>query len=151
MNNLSNISFLGAIAVKGITSASIFSAANKYFNKLGWKDKALFMGFVGSFGSTVIAELVYTAIIQRILSLSNNAGIKRIFDQALNASLSGALNWKAYDLLVKQAPNIDSNVFNNKEEFVLQVISDIAAEILSISYLNPLLGFDQTSIAAIYS
>lgn len=101
--------------------------------------------------SSAIAELLVTSIIQRLLSLAGtNAGIKRIFDQGLNAALSGAINIKAYDLLIKKAPNVEGQMRTNHEEFFAQMISDVVGEVLSYYYLVPLFGLNQTSITTVY-
>lgn len=86
LSTLANGSYLGALTLKSLTSAAIFSVMTKYLNQLDLKDKALLRGFIGSFMSSAVAELLMTSIVQRLLSLSgSNAGIKRIFDQGLNA------------------------------------------------------------------
>ena len=54
-----------------------------------------------------------TSIIERIFALGEtNAGIKRIFDQGLNAAISGGINIKAYDLLIKKAPNVEGKILD---------------------------------------
>ena len=53
-------------------------------------------------------------------------GIKRIFDQGLNAAISGGINIKAYDMLVKEAPNVEGSKWVNHEEFVVQAVSDVS-------------------------
>ena len=63
----------------------------------------------GSFVSSAVAELLMTSINQRILTLFGKDGnevIKRIFDQGLNAAISGRINIKTYEMLVKYAPNV---------------------------------------------
>ena len=92
------------------------------------KSPTLLRLFAGSFVSSTIAELLMTSIIQRILTLlgkDGNEGIKRIFDQGLNAVISGGINIKAYDMLVKEAPNVEGAKWSNHEEFVAQAISDV--------------------------
>ena len=94
-----------------------------------------------------------TSIIQRILTLlgkDGNEGIKRIFDQGLNAAISGGINIKAYDMLVKEAPNVEGAKWSNHEEFVAQAISDVLWEILSFYYLVPLFGLNKTNIMTVY-
>ena len=106
----------------------------------------------GSFVSSTIAELLMTSIIQRILTLlgkDGNEGIKRIFDQGLNAAISGGINIKAYDMLVKEAPNVEGAKWSNHEEFVAQAISDVLGEILSFYYLVPLFGLNKTNIMTV--
>ena len=147
---LSNGSFLGAVTLKSLTTAAIYSVGNKYLNSYSWKDPALLRGFIASFASAGIAELLMTSIIQRLLALGSNQGIKRIFDQALNASVSGALNIKAYDLLVKKAPNLEGGKWYNHEEFIAQFFADVIGEILSFYYLVPLFGLNQTNIMTVY-
>jgi len=140
---LSNGSFLGAVTLKSLTTAAIYSVGNKYLNDYSWKDSAFLRGFIASFASAGIAELLMTSIIQRLLALGgSNRGVKRIFDQGLNAALSGGLNIKAYDLLVKSAPNIEGGIWMNHEEFIAQMISDIIGEVLSYYYLVPLFGLN---------
>jgi hypothetical protein len=148
---LTSGSYLGAVTLKSLVSASTFSIINKYLNGLAYKDKAVYRAFIGSFMSSAIAEFLMTSIVQRLLALADsNAGIKRIFDQGLNASLSGALNIKAYDMLVKSAPNVEGKMWTNYEEFFAQMISDVIGEVLSYYYLVPLFGLNQTSISMVY-
>ena len=106
----------------------------------------------GSFVSSAVAELLMTSIIQRILTLLGKdgvEGIKRIFDQGLNAAISGGIN-KAYDMLVKEAPNVEGSKWANHEEFVAQAVSDVLGEILSFYYLVPLFGLNKTSVMTVY-
>ena len=148
---LSNGSFLGAVTLKSLTTAAIYSVGNKYLNDYSWKDSVLFRGFIASFASAGVAELLMISIIQKLLALGgSNPGMKRIFDQGLNAALSGGLNIKAYDLLVKSAPNIEGSKWMNHEEFLAQLISDIIGEVLSYYYLVPLFGLNQTNIMTVY-
>ena len=87
-----------------------------------------------------------TSIIQRILTLlgkDGNEGIKRIFDQGLNAAISGGLNIKAYDMLVKEAPNVEGSKWS-------KAISDVLGEILSFYYFVPLFGLNKTNIMTVY-
>ena len=103
---LSNSSYLGAVTLKSLTIASIYGLINKYFHGYDWKSPTLMRSVAGSFVSSAVAELLMTSIIQRILTLlrkDGNEGIKRIFDQGLNAAISGGINIKAYDMLVKEA------------------------------------------------
>ena len=107
----------------------------------------------GSFVSSAVAELLMTSIIQRILTLlgkDGNEGIKRIFDQGLNAVISGGINIKVYNMLVTGAPNVEGSKWLNHEEFVAQAISDVLGEILSFYYLVPLFGLNKTSIMTVY-
>ena len=78
-----------------------------------------------------------------------NEGIKRIFDQGLNAAISGGINIKAYEMLVKYAPNVRGSKWMNYEEFIAQAISDILGEILSFYYLVPLFGLNKTNIMTV--
>ena len=94
----------GAVTLKSLTTASIYALINKYFHGYDWKSSTLMRSVVGSLSSAV-AELLMTSIIQRILTLlckDGNEGIKRIFDQGLNAATSGGINIKAYDMLTSQ-------------------------------------------------
>ena len=153
LNLLSNGSYLGAVTSKSTITASIYTVIYKYFNDQGWKDPVLLRAFLGSFSSAMIAELLMTSIIQRIselLSKDGNAGIKRIFDQGLNASVSGAINIKFYEMFIKNAPNIEGQKWMNHEEFFAQAIADVVGEILSFQYLVPLFGFNQSHISSIY-
>ena len=79
---LSNNSYLGAVTLKSLATASIYGLINKYFHGYEWRRSTLMRSVVGSFVS-VVAELLMTSIIQRILTLrkDGNEGIKRIFDQ----------------------------------------------------------------------
>jgi hypothetical protein len=151
LSTLTSGSYIGAVTLKSLTSAAMFSVINKYLNKLEWKDRAVYRSFIGSFMSSAIAELLMTSIIQRLLSLTDsNAGIKRIFDQGLNAAISGAINIKAYDMLIKSAPNVEGQIWTSHEEFFAQMISDVVGEVLSYYYLVPLFGLNQTSITTVY-
>ena len=134
---LSNGSYLGAVTLKSLTTASIYALINKYFHGYNWKSPTLMRATAGSFVSSAVAELLMTSIIQRILTLlgkDGNEGIKRIFDQGLNAAISGGLNIKAYEMLVKYAPNVSGSKWMKYEEFVAQAISDVLGEILSFHY-----------------
>ena len=87
---LSNSSYLGAVTLKSLTTASIYGLINKYFHGYDFKSSTLMRSVAGSFVSSAIAELLMTSIIQRILTLlgkDGNEGIKRIFDQGLNCYL----------------------------------------------------------------
>ena len=151
LGTLTNGSYIGAVTLKSIVSAATFSVINKYLNKLEWKDQAVYRGFIGSFMSSAIAELLMTAILQRLLSMADgNAGIKRIFDQGLNAAVSGGINIKAYEMLIKKAPNVEGQMWTNHEEFFAQMIADAVGEVLSFYYLVPLFGLDQTNITTVY-
>ena len=55
-------------------------------------------------------------------------------------------NIKAYDMLVKEAPNVEGSKWVNHEEFVAQAVSDVLGEILSFYYLVPLFGLNKTSV-----
>lgn len=150
---LSNGSYLGAVTTKSVVTASAYGIIYKFLHGTGWKDTSLMRAVLGSLASAGIAELIMTSIVQRITELLNkngNAGMKRIFDQGLNASISGALNIKFYDILVKNAPNIEGSKWMNHEEFLAQLISDALGEVLSYYYLVPLFGFNKPSITAIY-
>ena len=150
---LSNGSYLGAVTLKSLTTASIYALINKYFHGYNWKNPILMRTTAGSFVSSAIAELLMTSIIQRILTLlgkDGNEGIKRIFDQGLNTAISGGLNIKAYEMLVKYAPNVSGSKWMNYEEFIAQAISDVLGEILSFYYLVPLFGLNKTSIMTVY-
>ena len=127
---LSNGSYLGAVTLKSLTTASIYGLINKYFHGYEWKSSTLMRSVAGSFVSSAIAELLMTSIIQRILTLlgkDGNEGIKRIFDQGLNAAILGRINIKAYDndMLVKVAPNVEGSKWVNHEEFIAQAVSDV--------------------------
>ena len=101
----------------------------------------------------VIAGLLMTSIIQRILTLlgkDGNEGVKRIFDQGLNAAFLGGINIKAYDMLVKEAPNVEGSKLVNHENFVAQSVSDVLGEILSFYYLVSLFGLNKSSIMTVY-
>ena len=148
---LANGSYIGAVTLKSLVTASVYSVINKYLNALEFKDKAVYRAFIGSFVCSAVAELLMTSIVQRLLALADsNKGIKRIFDQGLNASISGALNIKAYDLMVKSAPNVEGKMWTNHEEFFAQMLSDVIGEVLSFYYLVPLFGLNQTSITVVY-
>jgi len=150
---LSNGSYLGAVTLKSLTTASIYGLINKYFHGYDWKSSTLMRSIAGSFVSSAVAELLMTSIIQRILTLlgkDGNEGIKRIFDQGLNAAISGGINIKAYDMLVKEAPNVEGSKWVNHEEFVAQAVSDVLGEILSFYYLVPLFGLNKTSVMTVY-
>ena len=150
---LSNGSFLGAVTLKSTTTAAIYTAACRFLNEHDWKDPVLLKAFLGSFTSATIAELLMTSIIQTITDLLNkngNAGMKRIFDQGLNASISGGLNIKFYEMLIKNAPNIEGKKWMNHEEFYAQAIADVVGEVLSSYYLVPLFGLNQSHISSIY-
>ena len=150
---LSNGSFLGAVTLKSLTTASIYTIAYKYLCTNDWKDPTLLRAFIGSFISSGVAELLMTSSIQRILTLlgvNGNQGIKLIFAQGLNAAISGAINIKAYEYLIKDAPNIEGVKWMNHEEFIAQFISDIIGEVLSYHYLVPLFGLNKTNIMAFY-
>ena len=93
LQDLTSTSFLGAVTLKSLTTASVYSIINKYLNQLQWKDPSVYRAFIGSFTSSAIAELLMTSIIQRLIALGDsNEGIKRIFDQGLNAAISGGIN-----------------------------------------------------------
>ena len=148
---LTNGSYLGAVTLKSLISAGIYSVINKYLNQLQWKDPAVYRSFIASFTSSAIAELLMSSIIERLLALGDsNAGIKRIFDQGLNAAISGAINIKAYDLLIKKAPNVEGKIWTNHEEFFAQMISDAVGEVLSYYYLVPLFGLNTSAITTVY-
>ena len=68
----------------------------------------------------------------------------------MNAAISGGLNIKAYDMLVKEAPNFEGSKWSNHEEFIAQAVSDVLGEILSFYYLVPLFGLNKTSIMTVY-
>ncbi len=141
-NLLTSGAFLGTVAVKGLTTAAIFSAANLYMNKLNPKDPAFYRGPIDSFGSSVIAEMLMASIIQRLVaSVVPNEGIKKIFDQGLNAAVSSGLNSIVYKYLVSNASIVD-RVFENKEEFVIQALADWGAEVLNSNYVIPMLGLN---------
>lgn len=151
LQDLTSTSFLGAVTLKSLTTASVYSIINKYLNQLQWKDPSVYRAFIGSFTSSAIAELLMTSIIQRLIALGDsNEGIKRIFDQGLNAAISGGINIKAYDLLVKNAPNVEGKIWTNHEEFFAQMLADAVGEILSYYYLVPLFGLNKTNITTIY-
>ena len=90
---LSNSSYLGAVTLKSLTIASIYGLINKYFHGYDWKSSTLMRSVAGSFVSSAILTL---------LGKDGNEGIKRIFDQGLNAAISGGINIKAYDMFVSQ-------------------------------------------------
>ena len=151
LSTLTNSSFLGAVTLKSLTSAAAYSVINKYLNQLRWQDPAMYRSFIGSFTSSMIAELLMTSITERIFALGDtNAGIKRIFDQGLNAAISGAINIKAYDLLIKKAPNVEGKIWTNHEEFFAQMIADAVGEVLSYYYLVPLFGLNTSNITTVY-
>lgn len=151
---LTNTSYIGALTLKSIVSSATFAIINKYLNQLEWKDKAVYRSFIGSFASSVIAELLMTSIIQRLESIlvpkGNNEGMKRIFDFGLNAAGSGSINMYAYKKLIKDASGVDGCMWTNHEEFFRQMISDTVGEVLSYYYLVPLFGLNKTSIITIY-
>lgn len=151
LSTLTNGSFLGAITLKSLTTAAVYSVAYKYFHELDF-DYTLLRAFAGSFISSGVAELLMTSIVQRLLSLGQNGnqGIKRIFDQGLNAAISGGINMQAYKMLIKDAPNIEGSKWNNHEEFVAQMIADVIGEVLSYYYLVPLFGLNKTNITTVY-
>ena len=64
----------------------------------------------------------------------------------MNAAISGGINIKAYDMLVKEAPNVEGSKWVNHEEFVAQAASGVLGEIQSLYYLVPLFGLNKTSI-----
>ena len=151
LSTLTNSSFLGAVTLKSLTSAAGCSVINKCLNQLRWQDPAMYRSFIGSFTSSMIAELLMTSIIERIFALGEtNAGIKRIFDQGLNAAISGAINIKAYGLLIKKAPNVEGKIWTNHEEFFAKMIADAVGEVLSYYYLVPLFGLNTSSITTVY-
>ena len=151
LSTLTNGSFLRAITLKSLTTAAVYSVAYKYFHELDF-DYTLLRAFAGSFISSGVAELLMTSIVQRLLSLGQNGnqGIKRIFDQGLNAAISGGINMQAYKMLIKDAPNIEGSKWNNHEEFVAQMIADVIGEVLSYYYLVPLFGLNKTNITTVY-
>ena len=71
----------------------------------------------------------------------------RKFYQGLNAAISGGINIKAYEMLVKEAPNVEGSKWVNHEEFVAQAVSDVLGEILSFYNLVPL---NKTSVMTVY-
>ena len=75
---------------------------------------------------------------------------KGYFDQGLNAAISGGINIKTYDMLVKEAPNVEGSKWVNHEEFVAQAASGVLGEIQSLYYLVPLFGLNKTSIMTVY-
>ena len=151
LSSMANGSYFAAVTLKSLTSATSYSLINKYLNQLDWKDPALIRSFIASFTSSAIAELLMTSIVERLLALGNtNAGIKRIFDQGLNAALSGAINIKAYELLIKKAPSVEGKIWTNHEEFFAQMISDAVGEVLSFYYLVPLFGLNTSQVAVVY-
>ncbi len=100
---LSNSSFIGAVGLKSISPAAIYGLIYKYFHGTGWKDPILIRAALGSLTSAIVSELIMNSIIQRLtdkFDMLSNDGIKRIFDQGLNASLSGSINIKANELLI---------------------------------------------------
>ena len=151
LSDLTSASFFGAVTLKSLTTAAVFGVINKYLNQLKWTEPALYRSVIGSFTSSAIAELLMTSIIQRLLALGDsNQGIKRIFDQGLNAAISGGINIKAYELLVKKAPNLEGKSWDNYEEFFAQMLSDAVGEVLSFYYLVPLFGLNTSNITTIY-
>ena len=151
---LSNGSFLGAITLKAVTTGSIYTVVYKYLNDHNRKDPTLLRAFLSSFSSAAIAELLMTSIIQRILKLlgeNGNPGVRRIFDQGLNASISGGLNIKFYEMFIKDAPNIEGKKWMNHEEFFAQTFADFIGELLSSYYLVPLFNLNQSHISSIYA
>ena len=66
---LSNSSYLGAVTLKSLTTASIYGLINKYFHGYDFKSPTLMRSVAGSFVSSAVAELLMTSIIQRILTL----------------------------------------------------------------------------------
>ncbi len=151
-NLLTDTSYLGTVAVKATTSGLIFGITQKYLNNNAWTDPAVYRAAIGQFISSAISELLMTSIVQRLLSLQgSNAGIQKIWDQALNASIAGGLNIYAYDLLVTSAPGVGGEIWANHEEFVFGLISDVLADIIGSEYLAPLLGLNQTSVQTVYT
>jgi len=69
---LSNGTYLGAVTLKSLTTASIYALINKYFHgyNWNWKSPILMRTTAGSFVSSAVAELLMTSIIQRILHYS---------------------------------------------------------------------------------
>jgi len=63
---LSNGSYLGAVTLKSLTTASIYGLTNKYFHGYDLKSPILMRAAFGSFVSSAVAELLMTSIIQRI-------------------------------------------------------------------------------------
>ena len=63
-----------------------------------------------------------------------------------NVAVSGGLNIKAYELLIKKAPNVEGQMWTNHEEFFAQMIADAVGEVLSYYYLVPLFGLNQTDV-----
>ena len=149
---LSNGSYMGAVTLKLLTTGSIFTVADKFLNDHSWIDPVLLRTFLSSFTSAVIAELLMTSIMQRIMKLaSSNPGINRIFDQGVNATVSGAINIKFYEMLIKNAPNVEGKKWMNHEEFFAQAVADIIGEVLSSHYLVPLFKLNQSHISSIYA
>ena len=150
---LANGSYLGAVTLKTLTTGTIYGLIYKYFHEHSWKDPALLKAVLASLSSAGIAELVMSSILRKLVELVNqnrNAGMKRIFDQGLNAAVSGGLNIKFYELFVKKAANLEGSKWMNHEEFFAQMIADVAGEILSYHYLVPLFGLNQSHISTIY-
>ena len=78
------------LTTKSVVTASAYGIIYKFLHGTGWKDTSLMRAVLGSLASAGIAELIMTSIVQRITELLNkngNAGMIRIFDQGLNASI----------------------------------------------------------------
>jgi hypothetical protein len=148
---LSDANFIKALVLKAATTATVFSVGNKFINKLNLKDGALMRGFISSFTSSALAEIVMASVVQRIIAMysGSNQGITRIFDSAANASLSAIINNYGYKKLVAEASDVSGNVFTSQEEFYLQFGSDAVAEMLSM-YLVPLFGLGGSGVQMIY-
>ena len=82
---LSNGSYLGAVTLKSLTSASIYGLINKYFHGYDWKNPTLLRSVAGSFVSSAVAELLMTSIIQRILTLLGKDGMKELREYLIRA------------------------------------------------------------------
>ncbi len=149
---LSNSSFIGAVGLKSISPAAIYGLIYKYFHGTGWKDPILIRAALGPLTSVIVSELIMTSIIQRLTEKFDMLydGIKRIFDQGLNASLSRGISIKANELLILNIPNLGGGKWRNHEEFLAQFIADIVGEILSHHYIVPLFGLNKSSIVSVY-
>ena len=73
---LSNGSYLGALTLKSLTTASIYGLINKYFYGYEWRSSTLMRSVAGSFVSSDVVELLMTSIIQRILALLKKTEMK---------------------------------------------------------------------------
>jgi hypothetical protein len=143
--DLTPMKFIARTGLKAITTAGIYTGVHIYFNKNKITDPLTIRAFLSSFASSALAEVLSSSILSRLLALSaNNLGVKRIFDQGLTAAISGGIQIKAYEMLVLKAPGLEGQFWTNHEEFLIQVIADAVAELLTNYYWKPLFKLDES-------